>query len=96
MIMDTKKWVKNAFITVAVVTVAIVALCGLLFGKIVEATLFEEIAKWVLLAVVLAGIMCVICYAPIMILGHIRDEYEPKYGKKWFWNWFTKPFKKEK
>ena len=60
----------------------IVAVCGLLFGKLVEATLFEEVAKWALMAVVLAGIMCVVFYAPIMVTSHARDEYKPKYGKK--------------
>jgi len=36
---------KRAFAVVAGVTIAIVAIVGLLFGKVVEETLFLEIAK---------------------------------------------------
>lgn len=44
-IKEDRKWARKAFLTVGAIVVAIVAICGLLFGKVVEATLFEEIAK---------------------------------------------------
>lgn len=93
MIMNKLTWIKKAFITVAVVTVLVVALIGIIFGKLVEATLIEEIGKWALMAIVLAGIMCVICFAPIFLLGSVRDEYYPKYNKKWFIAWIKNGLK---
>lgn len=57
-IKEDRKWARKAFLTVGAIVVAIVAICGLLFGKVVEATLFEEIAKWAVMAVVLAVLVC--------------------------------------
>ena len=42
---EDQKWARKAFLTVGCVIVAIVALCGILFGKVVEESLFAEIAK---------------------------------------------------
>lgn len=83
-IKEDRKWATKAFLTVGTIVVAIVAVCGLLFGKVVEATLFEEIAKWALMAVVLAVCVCVILWVPITMLRDARRKYFPKYGKKWF------------
>lgn len=81
-------------------TIAIVAIIGLLFGKVIEATLFEEIAKWALMAVVIAAIMCVIAFVPIQMLAGYRSDLYPKYGKKWFIKGFANSiaslFKKSK
>lgn len=42
---DDKRWAWKAFFTVVGVVAVIVWVIGLLFGKVVEATLFEEVAK---------------------------------------------------
>lgn len=40
----------------------IIATLGLLFGKVVEATLVEEIGKWVLMGIFIIGIFEVFAY----------------------------------
>ena len=45
-----KKWSLKVYGVIAAVVVAVIWTIGLIFGKIVEATLFEEVAKWVGLA----------------------------------------------
>lgn len=83
-IKEDKRWARNAFLIVGAIVIAIVAICGLLFGKVVEATLFEEIAKWALMAVILAICVDVIFWVPITMLRDARRKYFPKYGRKWF------------
>lgn len=83
-IKENKKWTKKAFLTVGCTVMAIIAIIGLLFGKIIEATLFEEVAKWALMAIIIAGIICVICYVPITMLSDARSKLRPEYGKDWF------------
>ena len=83
-IKEDKKWATKAFLTVGAIVVAIVAICGLLFGKVVEATLFEEIAKWAVMAIALAICVDVVLWVPITMLRDARRKYFPKYGKKWF------------
>ena len=79
---DSVKWVKRAFLTLACITIVVVGVCGLLFGKLVEATIIEEVAKWALMALVLAGIVCGIAYAPVMIAAHRREMLKDEFGKK--------------
>ena len=83
-IKEDKRWTRKAFLIVGAIVIAIVAICGLLFGKVVEATLFEEIAKWAVMALVLAVAVCVVFWVPITMLRDARRKYFPKYGKKWF------------
>ena len=90
MIMENKKWRRNAFLTVGGVVIAIVAIIGLLFGKVVEATLLGEIAKWAVMSVVIAVIVCVICWVPITMLSDARGKLYPEYGKDWFKHLFKK------
>lgn len=83
-IKEDRKWARKAFLTVGAIVVAIVAICGLLFGKVVEATLFEEIAKWAVMAVVLAVLVCCVFWVPITMLRDARRKYYKEYGKDWF------------
>ena len=95
MIMDKVKWVKNAFLTVGIAAVVITLLVGLLFGTIVEETLFLEIAKWVLMAVLLGFLACALFYATIMIAGQRREMLYPQYGKKWWIEDIKRVFRKK-
>ena len=81
-ILENKKWTRKAYLVLASVVIGIIAIIGLIFGKVVEATLFEEVAKWALMAVVIAVIVCVIFYVPITMLSDARRRYYPEYGKK--------------
>lgn len=60
-----KKLFWKAMAIVAVVAFVIVAIIGLLFGKVVEANLAEEIGKWLLMDIGITAIVCVIAYAPV-------------------------------
>lgn len=51
-----KEFRKKAVIWTMIITLLIVAACGLGFGTVVEATLAEEIAKWVVGAL---GLSCI-------------------------------------
>lgn len=48
---------KRVAIWVAVVAAVIVAVIGLCFGKVIEGSLFAEVAKWVLMGLVVIGIL---------------------------------------
>lgn len=95
LIKENKKWKRNAFLTVGGVVIAIIAIIGLLFGKVIEATLFEEVAKWAVMAIVIAAIVCVICYVPITMLSDTRRKLYPEYGKNWFKQALKTLFKKK-
>lgn len=41
---------------------AVIALLGLCFGKVVEATLAEEIGKWIVMGIFIIGIFEVFAY----------------------------------
>jgi len=84
LIKENKKWALKAYGVIAGTVIAIIAVIGLIFGKVVEATLFEEIAKWAVMAVVIAAIVCVVCYVPVTMLSDARRKFYPEYGKSWF------------
>ena len=85
MTMLTKQqWAKRAFITLFCSTIAIIAIIGICCGSVIEATLFGEIAKWALMAVIVGGIVCGIAYVPIMSAASRREILYPEYGKKWW------------
>ena len=69
---------------IAGIVIAIITVIGFIFGKVVEAILFEEIAKWIVMSVVVAAIVCVICYVPVTMLSDARLKLRPEYGKGWF------------
>ena len=83
-IIENKKWTAKVYLWIETAVIAIVAIIGLIFGKIVEATLFEEVAKWALMAVVIGLIVCVICYVPVTMLSDARLKLRSEYGKGWF------------
>lgn len=83
-VIENKKWTAKVYLWIEAAVIAIVAVIGLIFGKIVEATLFEEIAKWAVMAIVIGLIVCVICYVPVTMLSDARAKLRPQYGKGWF------------
>lgn len=83
-ILENKKWTAKVYLWIEAAVIAIVGIIGLIFGKIVEATLFEEIAKWAVMAIIIGLIVCVICYVPVTMLSDARLALRPKYGKEWF------------
>ena len=46
----------------AIVVAAVIALLGICFGRVVEATLAEEIGKWIVMGIFIIGIFEVFAY----------------------------------
>ena len=90
--MDSVKKKKKVFGGIFVTTVLIVAIIGLIFGKVIEGTLIAEVGKWAFMAVLLGGLMVGLAYVPVNLLRHKRNDLYPVYGK----NWFKMLFKKKK
>ncbi|MBO4768617.1 MAG: hypothetical protein J5495_03680 [Bacteroidales bacterium] len=55
--MDERKFVKRVAVWVAVIAAVVVAVIGLCFGRVIEGSLFAEVAKWVLMGLVVIGIL---------------------------------------
>lgn len=60
--MDKRKFCKRFAIWTAVVVAAVIAVLGLCFGSVVEATLAEEIGKWIVMGIFIIGIFEVFAY----------------------------------
>ena len=60
--MDIRTFCKRFMIWTAIIVAAIIAVIGLCFGKVVEATLAEEIGKWVLMGFFIVGTCEVFAY----------------------------------
>ena len=55
--MDKITFVKRVAIWVAVVAALAIAVIGLCFGRVIEGSLFAEVAKWVVMGLVVIGIL---------------------------------------
>ena len=67
----------------AVAVAVVMLICGLLFGKVIEENLFQEIAKWVVMTLVLIGICEVFAYTLSQFFYH-GSRFDPtseKYKK---------------
>lgn len=78
--MDKRTYCKRFMIWTAVITLAIIAVIGLCFGSVVEATLFGEIAKWAVMGLGVTGIMEGFAYVLAPIFYHFG--YEKRQEKK--------------
>lgn len=92
---EDKKWTRKAYLTVFSVVFTVVMVLKFIFWKVVEATVFEEIAKTVLLAIVLGGFACLLFWVPITMLRDARRKLYPEYGKSWFKQLLKTTFKKK-
>ena len=59
---EKRKFCKRFMIWTAIVVAVVIALLGLCFGKVVEATLAEEIGKWIVMGIFIIGIFEVFAY----------------------------------
>ena len=69
--MDKRVFCKRFAIWTAISVVAVMATLGLLFGKVVEATLAEEIGKWVVMSIFIVGIFEVFAYVLAPFFYHV-------------------------
>lgn len=55
--MEKKEFIKSVAVCVAAASVIILAVLGLAFGKVIEGSLFAEIAKWLFMSVIIIAIL---------------------------------------
>ena len=60
--MDKRVFCKRFAIWTAISVAAVIATLGLCFGKVIEATLAEEIGKWIVMGIFIIGIFEVFAY----------------------------------
>ena len=86
---DRVKWALKIYGSIFGVVIAIIAIIGLIFGKVIEGSLIAEVGKWAVMAVVVGLIVVGLAYVPVSLIGHRRDKLYPIYGKDWFKMWIT-------
>ena len=59
---EKRKFCKRFMIWTAIVVAVVIALLGICFGRVVEATLAEEIGKWIVMGIFIIGIFEVFAY----------------------------------
>lgn len=70
--MDKRTFCKRYMLWTAIIVAAIILICGLCFGKVIEESLFAEIAKWIVVGLGIIAIFETFAY----ILS------------PWFWHMF--------
>ena len=65
---------KRVAIWVAVIAAAIIAVIGLCFGRVIEGGLFAEVAKWVVMGLVVIGILEAFVYFLAPLYWHFYIE----------------------
>lgn len=82
-IMDIRTFCKRFMIWTAIAVAAVMLICGLCFGKVIEETLFLEVAKWVVMTAVIIGICEVMAYTLSQFIYHGSrwDPTSEKYKK---------------
>ena len=76
--MDKTTFTKKVALWVAVIAAALMLVIGLCFGKVIEGSLFAEIAKWVVMTLLVIGILEAFAYFLAPLYYHFviekRDE----------------------
>ena len=70
-LMDKRVFCKRFMIWTAIIVAAIIATLGLLFGRVVEDTLAEEIGKWIVMGIFIIGIFEVFAYVLAPFFYHM-------------------------
>ena len=81
---DKVKFMLNA-IWVAIICIIFVAGVGLIWGSVIEGTLFAEIVKYAVTSLGNIVVLGTIWYAFGQVTFHCSDDYKKKYGEDWFW-----------
>ena len=81
--MDKRTFCKRFMIWTAVIVAVAMLICGLCFGKVIEANIWEEIGKWVVMTLVIIGILEVFAYTLSQFFYHGSrwDPTSEKYKK---------------
>ena len=81
--MDIRTFCKRFMLWTAIITAVVMLILGLCFGKVIEENLFAEIAKWVVMTLVIIVIMEVFAYTLSQFFYH-GSRFDPtseKYKK---------------
>lgn len=72
--MDKTTFTKKVALWVAVIAAVLMLVIGLCFGKVIEGSLFAEIAKWVAMTLVVIGILEGFVYFLAPLYWHFKIE----------------------
>ena len=81
---DKVKFMLKGAMWIAIITTLVVAGIGLIWGSVIEGSLFAEVAKWAVMNLVIVGILESFWYTLGQIAYHWTKGYKDKYGKEWF------------
>lgn len=74
--MDKNIFCKRFMLWTAIIVAVVMLILGLCFGKVIEGSLFGEIAKWVVMTIFIIGIFEVFAYTLSQWFWHMI--YDPK------------------
>lgn len=72
--MDKRTFCKRVAIWTAVIAAALIAVIGLCFGRVIEGSLFAEVAKWIVMGLVVIGILEGFVYFLAPLYWHFKIE----------------------
>ncbi len=81
--MDQRTFCKKFMLWTAIIVAVVMLILGLIFGKVIEANIWEEIGKWVVMTLVIIGILEVFAYTLSQFFYHGSrwDPTSEKYKK---------------
>lgn len=81
--MDIKTFCKRFMLWTAIIVAVVMLILGLIFGKVIEANIWEEIGKWIVMTLFIIGIFEVFAYTLSQFFYH-GSRFDPtseKYKK---------------
>jgi len=72
--MNITQFTKFCMIVVAIVAALVITVIGLIFGSVIEGSLFAEVAKWVVMGIVVIGILEGFTYFLAPLYWHFKIE----------------------
>ena len=81
--MDIKTFCKRFMIWTAIIVAVVMLILGLIFGKVIEANIWEEIGKWIVMTLFIIVIFEVFAYTLSQFFYH-GSRFDPtseKYKK---------------
>ena len=77
--MNQEQFCKRLMLWVGLVAALIALVIGLCFGRVIEGTLFKEVAKWVVMSLMVIGIIEAFIYVAVgPLLWHFWYERRHK------------------
>ena len=74
--MDIKTFCKRFMLWTAIIAAVVMLILGLCFGKVIEANIWEDIGKWIVMTLVIIGILEVFAYTLSQFFYH-GSRFDP-------------------